>query len=93
MTEYRLRIKTPPVDENGEVIQSPKSRFYRCSSYIRSHNKILFLISAIAGLISTLLLIIQSQHTGVSVVRYAIHLPSLYLTPYCFYRALTYTSL
>ena len=92
MEMYRLRIKTPPVDERGEVIQSPKTYIYRCSNYIRSHNKQLFLAAAVCGLFSIIILIIQSAHDGVSVIRYAIHLPSFYITPYCFYKAVAYSS-
>lgn len=86
MAEYRLRIRTPPTDDEGNVIQSPiiYLNTNKLANLIHSKRHALYLIIALSGLLSLSILLIKPEPTDSDVVLMAVQSPVVVMSLYKF---------
>jgi len=86
MAEYRLRIRTPPTDEEGNVIQSPIAYLntHKLANLIYNKRQVLYLISTLSGLLSLAIILTKDIHSDTDITLMAIQSPVVVMTLYKF---------
>jgi len=86
MAEYRLRIRTPPTDDEGNVIQSPivYLNTHKLANWINSQRYALYLIATLSGLLSLATLVTKHNHSDTTITLMAIQSPVVVMTLYKF---------
>jgi hypothetical protein len=86
MAEYRLRIRTPPTDDEGNVIQSPivYLNTHKLANLIYSKRHALYLMATLSGLLSLATLVTKHNHSDTDLALIAIQSPVVVMTLYKF---------